>query len=79
MSSGIGIGFYFGFRCGVVSEKARNYVSSLPFMNAVCCQNNAESSISLYQVPAPQHLKSNEVMITLTFVYQKATTVAFKN
>ena len=60
-------GFYFGFRCGVVSEKARNYVSSLPFMNAICCDAgslNSTSSISVYQVPAPQHLKSNEVLLS---------------
>ena len=54
------LGFYFGFRCGVVSKTAKDLLSSTLFMHVIGCRSY-NSEVSIFNIEAPRHLKSNEV------------------
>ena len=60
------LGFYFGFRCGVVSKTAKDLLSSTLFMHVIGCRSY-NSEVSIFNMEAPRHLKPNEVDKYLCF------------
>ena len=58
------LGFYFGFRIGVVSQKARDFLASIAYMNAIGCENPYyDPQIGAFHVEAPQFINDNEVRL----------------
>ena len=54
------LGFYFGFRVGVVSKTAKNLMSSILHMHVIGCRSY-DSQVELFNVEAPKHLNPDEV------------------
>jgi len=61
---GVAVGFYFGFRIGVVSGRARRYVASKQFMKAAALNSyEGIKAVSLQNVEVPIIVKENEIFI----------------
>merc|ERR1711973_710120 len=61
---GVAVGFYFGFRIGVVSGRARRYVASKQYMKAAALNSyEGIKAVSLQNVEVPIIVKENEIFI----------------
>lgn len=59
-------GFYFGYRMGIVSTRARSFVSSIPFMRAVAVNDyGGIAAVQVVTVEAPEIRAEDEVSVTL--------------
>lgn len=67
ISAGLGgaaVGFFFGFRIGIVSGRAKKYISSKQFMRAAALNSyDGVSAVSLQNVEVPSIVKESEVQI----------------
>jgi len=64
LAGGIAIGFYFGFRVGVVSGRAQRYVASKRFMRAAALNSyEGVKAVTVQSVEVPHIIKDTEVLI----------------
>ena len=63
------VGFYFGYRVGCVSHRAKCYFESIPHMKAVCCRISADgkprNNIFVTVTETPCKVKEHEVSTAL--------------
>jgi len=61
---GVAVGFYFGFRVGVVSGRAKSYVASKRFMRAAALNSyEGVKAVTVQNVEVPSIIKDSEVLI----------------
>jgi len=61
---GIAVGFYFGFRVGVVSGRAKRYIAEKRFMRAAALNSyEGVKAVSVQTVEVPKIVKDSEILI----------------
>jgi len=61
---GVAVGFYFGFRVGVVSGRAKRYVASKKFMRAAALDSyEGVKAVAVQSVEVPHIINDSEVLI----------------